>query len=80
MVDMVNELDGKVAFVARSLRNIGRGNAEKIGSAGAATVVLELAAVVTVRRDREGLRELASIWVTKCNAVGISAAASDESA
>lgn len=35
MVDMVNELDGKVAVVIGSVRNIGRATAEELASAGA---------------------------------------------
>ena len=39
MVDMVNELDGKVAVVIGSVRDIGRAAAEELASAGAVVVV-----------------------------------------
>ncbi|MGB0555500.1 MAG: SDR family NAD(P)-dependent oxidoreductase [Alphaproteobacteria bacterium] len=39
MVDMVNELDGKVAIVTGSARNIGRSTAEELAKAGAALVI-----------------------------------------
>ena len=39
MVDMVNELDGKVAIVTGSARNIGRATAEELAKAGAALVI-----------------------------------------
>ena len=39
MVDMVNELDGKVAVVIGSVRDIGRATAEELASAGAVVVV-----------------------------------------
>jgi 3-oxoacyl-[acyl-carrier protein] reductase len=39
MVDMVNELDGKVAIITGSTRNIGRSTAEELAKAGAALVI-----------------------------------------
>jgi 3-oxoacyl-[acyl-carrier protein] reductase len=39
MVDMVNELNGKVAIVTGSARNIGRSTAEELAKAGAALVI-----------------------------------------
>jgi 3-oxoacyl-[acyl-carrier protein] reductase len=39
MVDQVNELDGKVAIVTGSARNIGRATAEELARAGAAVVI-----------------------------------------
>ena len=39
MVDMVNELDGKVEIITGSTRNIGRSTAEELAKAGAALVI-----------------------------------------
>lgn len=39
MVDLVNELEGKVALVTGSARNIGRATAEELARAGAAVVI-----------------------------------------
>lgn len=39
MVDLVNELEGKVAIVTGSARNIGRTTAEELARAGAAVVI-----------------------------------------
>ena len=39
MVDLVNELEGKVAIVTGSARNIGRATAEELAKAGAALVI-----------------------------------------
>ena len=39
MVDLVNELEGKVAIVTGSARNIGRVTAEELARAGAAVVI-----------------------------------------
>lgn len=44
MVDLVNELEGKVAIVTGSARNIGRATAEELARAGAAVVVNALQA------------------------------------
>ena len=39
MVDLVNELDGKVAIVTGSARNIGRATVEELARAGASVIV-----------------------------------------
>lgn len=39
MVDLINELEGKVAIVTGSARNIGRATAEELARAGAAVVI-----------------------------------------
>jgi len=39
MVDLVNELEGKVALVTGSARNLGRATAEELARAGAAVVI-----------------------------------------
>lgn len=39
MVDLINELEGKVALVTGSARNIGRATAEELARAGAAVVI-----------------------------------------
>ncbi len=44
MVELTNELEGKVAIVTGSARNIGRATAEELASAGAAVVINALQA------------------------------------
>ena len=39
MADLVNELEGKVAIVTGSARNIGRATAEELARAGAVLVI-----------------------------------------
>jgi 3-oxoacyl-[acyl-carrier protein] reductase len=56
MVDLVNELDGKVAIVTGSARNIGRATAEELARAGAAVVVNALQAKDLCEEVAEGIR------------------------
>jgi 3-oxoacyl-[acyl-carrier protein] reductase len=56
MVDMVNELDGKVAIVTGSARNIGRATAEELAKAGAALVINSLQAKDLCEEVVEGIR------------------------
>ena len=56
MVDMVNELDGKVAIVTGSARNIGRSTAEELAKAGAALVVNAVQAKDLCDEVVEGIR------------------------
>lgn len=56
MVDLVNELDGKVAIVTGSARNIGRATAEELARAGAAVVVNAVQAKDLCEEVAEGIR------------------------
>ena len=56
MVDMVNELDGKVAIVTGSARNIGRATAEELAKAGAAMVINSVQAKDLCEEVVEGIR------------------------
>ena len=56
MVDMVNELDGKVAIVTGSARNIGRATAEELARAGAAVVINSVQAKDLCEEVVEGIR------------------------
>ena len=56
MVDMVNELDGKVAIVTGSARNIGRSTAEELAKAGAALVINAVQAKDLCDEVVEGIR------------------------
>lgn len=56
MVDMVNELDGKVAIVTGSARNIGRATAEELAKAGAALVINSVQAKDLCDEVVEGIR------------------------
>ena len=56
MVDMVNELDGKVAIVTGSARNIGRATAEELARAGAALVINSVQAKDLCEEVVEGIR------------------------
>ena len=56
MVDMMNELDGKVAIVTGSARNIGRATAEELARAGAAVVINSVQAKDLCEEVVEGIR------------------------
>ena len=56
MVDLVNELDGKVAIVTGSARNIGRVTAEELARAGAALVINSVQAKDLCEEVVEGIR------------------------
>ena len=56
MVDQVNELEGKVAIVTGSSRNIGRATVEELASAGAAVVVNAVQAKDLCEEGAEGIR------------------------
>ena len=56
MVDMINELDGKVAIVTGSARNIGRVTAEELARAGAALVINSVQAKELCEEVVEGIR------------------------
>jgi 3-oxoacyl-[acyl-carrier protein] reductase len=56
MVDLVNELDGKVAIVTGSARNIGRATAEELAHAGAALVINSVQAKDLCEEVAEGIR------------------------
>lgn len=56
MVDMINELDGKVAIVTGSARNIGRATAEELARAGAAVVINSVQANDLCEEVVEGIR------------------------
>ena len=56
MVDMVNELDGKVSIVTGSARNIGRATAEELAKAGAALVINSVQAKDLCEEVVEGIR------------------------
>jgi len=56
MVDQVNELDGKVAIVTGSSRNIGRATAEELARAGAAVVINAVQAKDLCEEVAEGIR------------------------
>ena len=56
MVDLVNELEGKVAIVTGSARNIGRATAEELARAGAAVVVNAVQARDLCQEVAEGIR------------------------
>ena len=56
MVEMINELDGKVAIVTGSARNIGRVTAEELARAGAALVINSVQAKELCEEVVEGIR------------------------
>jgi 3-oxoacyl-[acyl-carrier protein] reductase len=56
MVDLVNELEGKVAIVTGSARNIGRTTAEELAHAGAALVINSVQAKDLCEEVAEGIR------------------------
>ncbi len=56
MVDLVNELDGKVAIVTGSARNIGRATAEELARAGAAVVINAVQSQDLCEDVAEGIR------------------------
>lgn len=56
MVDLVNELEGKVAIVTGSARNIGRATAEELARAGAAVVINAVQAKDLCEEVAEGIR------------------------
>jgi 3-oxoacyl-[acyl-carrier protein] reductase len=56
MADLVNELEGKVAIVTGSSRNIGRATAEELARAGAAVVVNAVQAKDLCEEVAEGIR------------------------
>jgi 3-oxoacyl-[acyl-carrier protein] reductase len=56
MVELASELDGKVAIVTGSARNIGRATAEELASAGAAVVINALQAKDLCEEVAEGIR------------------------
>jgi len=56
MADLVNELEGKVAIVTGSSRNIGRATAEELARAGAAVVVNAVQAKDLCEEVVEGIR------------------------
>ena len=56
MVDLVNELEGKVAIVTGSARNIGQATAEELARAGAAVVVNSVQAKDLCEQVAEGIR------------------------
>ena len=56
MVDMQNELDGKVAIVTGSARNIGRATAEELARAGAALVINAVQAKDLCEEVADGIR------------------------
>jgi len=56
MVDMVNELEGKVAIVTGSARNIGRATAEELARAGASLVINSVQARDLCEEVAEGIR------------------------
>ncbi len=56
MVDLINELDGKVAIVTGSARNIGRATAEELARAGAAVVINGVQAKELCEEVAEGIR------------------------
>jgi len=55
MVDLVNELDGKVAIVTGSARNIGRATVEELARAGASVVVNAVQAKELCEEVAEGI-------------------------
>jgi len=55
MVDLVNELEGKVAIVTGSARNIGRVTAEELARAGAAVVINALSRKSLCEEVAEGI-------------------------
>lgn len=56
MVDLVNELEGKVAIITGSARNIGRTTAEELARAGAALVINAVQAKDLCEEVAEGIR------------------------
>lgn len=56
MVDQINELEGKVAIVTGSSRNIGRATAEELARAGAAVVINAVQAKDLCEEVAEGIR------------------------
>lgn len=56
MVDQMNELEGKVAIVTGSSRNIGRATAEELARAGAAVVINAVQAKDLCDEVAEGIR------------------------
>jgi len=56
VVDLINELDGKVAIVTGSARNIGRATAEELARAGAAVVINGVQAKELCEEVAEGIR------------------------
>ena len=55
MVDLVNELEGKVAIVTGSARNIGRATAEELARAGASVVINALSRKDLCEEVAEGI-------------------------
>jgi 3-oxoacyl-[acyl-carrier protein] reductase len=55
MVDLVNELDGKVAIVTGSARNIGRATVEELARAGASVIVNAVQAKELCEEVAEGI-------------------------
>jgi len=55
MVDLVNELDGKVAIVTGSARNIGRATVEELARAGASVIVNAVQAKDLCEEVAEGI-------------------------
>ena len=84
MVDMVNELDGKVAIVTGSARNIGRTTAEELAKAGAALVINSVQAKDLCEEVVEGIRAKGGKAITfmadvrDANAVNAMAAAAEK--
>lgn len=56
MVDMKNELNGKVAIVTGSARNIGRAIAEELASAGASLIINSVQAEQLCEEVADGIR------------------------
>ncbi len=56
MADMTNELDGKVAIITGSARNIGRATAEELARAGAVVVINAVQAKDLCEEVAEGIR------------------------
>ena len=74
MVELVNELEGKVAIVTGSARNIGRVTAEELARAGASLVINALQDQELCNKVAEGIRDNGG------NAIAIMADCSDPEA
>jgi 3-oxoacyl-[acyl-carrier protein] reductase len=57
MVDLVNELEGKVALVTGSARNLGRATAEEMARAGAAVVINAVQAKDLAQEVADGINK-----------------------